>query len=250
MKIVRIALYVLGGLLLANALLLLPVINPTIGWYMQVGLSGAMLLYAVLFKKIPRKIHVIAMAAFAIPVVFASFLAIYGNINRTTHEEDVIIVLGAGVRDETVSRVLAHRLNAAQAYWEQNPQIYIVVTGGLGNRATITEAEASARYLQARGVPRERIILEDRSTSTYENLIFTQEILQMELFPDGFTAVVVSNDFHIYRAHRLARQVGMDATTLGARTDWFMWPVNYLREMTAVVNAWLNNPLTRQEIPL
>ena len=250
MKIIRLILLIAGVLLLANAAILLPMINLTIGWYLQAALSAALIAYAALFKKIPRKLHIAAACLSLIPIVFASFLAIYGNTGRVSHDEDAVIVLGAGVRGETVSRLLAHRLHAAADYWQQNPAAYIVVTGGLGNRATITEAEAMARFLAERhGIPRERILLEDQSTSTYENLIFARAILEERLQRE-FTVVVVSNDFHMYRAARLAQQVGLDATRIGARTDWYTWPVNYLREMTAVVNAWLRNPLTRHEIPL
>jgi len=251
MKIIRIILFVAGALLLLNALIILPMINPTIGWYLQLALSVALIAYAALFKKIPRKLHITAACLSLIPAVFVGFLAVYGNVNRVDHTEDAVVVLGAGVRGETVSRLLAHRLNAAADYWQQNPQAYIIVTGGLGNRATITEAEAMARFLVERhGIPRERILLEDQSTSTYENLIFTRAILEERLQRDDFRVVIVSNDFHMYRAQRLARQLGLEAGRIGARTDWYTWPVNYLREMTAVLNAWLRNPLTRDTIPL
>jgi uncharacterized SAM-binding protein YcdF (DUF218 family) len=249
MKIIRIILFVIGALGLANAAIILPVVNPTIGWYAQAALSVGLILYAILIKRIPRWLHITAASLCVIPIAFTLFLGIYGNVNNADYNEDAVIVLGAGVRGETVSRILARRLDAALAYWEQNPDAYIVVTGGLGNRASITEAEAMARYLIARGVPQEQIMLEDRSTSTYENLTFAKELLD-ERFPDGFRAVVVSNDFHMYRARRLARQVGIEATHLGAKTDWYTWPPNYLREMLAVVNAWFNNPLTRHVIPL
>jgi len=243
MKIIRIALFVFGALLLVNAIILWSMINPTIGWYLQVAISLAIITYAALFNKIPRKLHFAALALSLIPLLFASFLAIYGNTSRVDHEEDAVIVLGAGVQGERVTRILAHRLNAALAYWEQNPDAYIVVTGGLGNRATITEAEAMARFLVERGIPQERILLEDQSTSTYENLLFADAILG-EQFPQGYRAVVVSNDFHMYRAVRTARQAGLEVGHIGARTDWYTWPVNYIREMVAVVNAWLGNPLT------
>ena len=152
-------------------------------------------------------------------------------------DEDVVIVLGARVVGERVSNALAKRLDMAVYYFERNPNVYIIVCGGLGDRAIITEAEAMARYLYARGIPRERILLEDTSTSTYENLAFAYGILN-EHFPDGFRAVVVSNNFHMYRAVRTARSVGMNVNHLGAPTPTRLLAENYLREMLAVVNFW------------
>jgi len=89
----------------------------------------------------------------------------------------------------------------------------------------------------ARGVPRERILLEDLSTSTLENLTFAYGILN-EQFPEGFRAVVVSNDFHMFRAVSTARSVGMNVNHLGAPTPTRLLAENYLREMLAVINFW------------
>ena len=78
-------------------------------------------------------------------------------------------------------------------------------------------------------------MLEEKSTSTVENLAFAKEILD-EHFPEGFRAVVITSDFHIFRAVRTARFVGMDVGSMGAYTDWYTWPINYMREMLAIMN--------------
>jgi len=233
--ILRGLLFLAGVLSLANVTFMFRVANPTIAFTLQAILSVCLMGYAVFLNKIPKKIHIALIVLVAIPLIFASFLGIYGNVSNADHTEDVVIVLGAGIQGERVTRPLAHRLDTALEYWNENPDSIIVVTGGLGNRASITEAEAMARYLIARGVPESHILREELSTSTYENLVFAKEILE-ESFPDGFRTVLITNDFHIYRAVRTARQVGLDVNRLGAYTDWYTWPVNYLREMLAVVN--------------
>jgi len=238
-NIPRVALFVIGGLLLFNVVYMSRVANPTIGFTLQAVIAVGFIVYALLYNRIPKIIHIIAASLCLIPVAFTLFLAIYGNISNADHTEDVVIVLGAGVSGEQVSRTLAFRLDEALLFWRQNPEAYILVTGGLGNRATITEAEAMARYLEGRGMPRERILLEDQSTSTYENLVFAREILE-ERFPNGFRATLVTNDFHIYRAVRTARQAELDVTHIGARTVWYTWPVNSLREMLAVTSFWFS----------
>jgi len=236
--IIRIILAIIGVLSLANVVIVLRVSNPTIGFALQAGISILVITYAVFFNRIPKKIHLASGVLCTISIALVIFLFIYGNTGAATYNEDVVIVLGAGVRGESVTRPLARRLDTAFYYWQRNPDAYVIVTGGLGNRATITEAEAMARYLVRRGMPRERILLEELSTSTYENLKFAKEILDAH-FPGGFSAVLVTNDFHVFRAVHTARSVGLDVNRRGAYTDWYSWPVNYLREMLAVVNFWV-----------
>jgi len=237
-KIIRVTLLVIGTISLIGVIFLQIVTNPTIGFILQAIISTFVILYAIFFNKIPKKLHICILIVCLIPVIFVCFLGIYGNMSNVDYREDAVIVLGAGVRGETVSINLAHRLDRALEYWNENPEAVIVVTGGLGELATITEAEAMARYLIARGVPQEKILLEGKSTSTYENLTFAKEILGEHLGAE-FRVVVISNDFHIFRAVRIARQVGLDATGKGAYTLWYTRPANYLREMLAVINMWL-----------
>lgn len=235
---IRILLFILGAVSLVNVIFMFSVANPTFAFNLQAFLSICLMVYAIFFNKIHRKIHITLTVLVAIPLSFALFLGIYGNVSNVDFTEDAVIVLGAGIQGERVTRPLSHRLDAAIVYWNENPDAVIVVTGGLGNRATITEAEAMSRYLIARGVPPSQILLEELSTSTYENLMFAKEILE-ETFDGDFRVVVISNDFHIFRAIRIARQLGLDANRLGAYTDWYTWPVNYLREMVAVLNFWI-----------
>jgi len=235
--VLRVILLIIGIFSLSNVIFMYRVANPTIGFTLQAILSICLIAYAILLPRFPKWFHIAIGILAAIPLVFTLFLAIYGNTSNADYTEDVVIVLGAGIHGERVSRPLAHRLDAALDYWNENPEAIIVVTGGLGNRATITEAEAMARYLIARGVPETQIIREGQSTSTYENLVFAKELLE-EDFPDGFRAVLITNDFHIYRAVRTARQSGIEPSRIGAYTDWYTWPVNYLREMLAVFSLW------------
>ena len=238
MKFIRITLFVLGILSLANVALIFNVFDSIMIFALQISLSLFIIAYAIFFNKIPKKIHIASGILCLFPIAILLLLATYGNTTNVTYREDVVIVLGAGVVGENVTRPLARRLDAAFEYWQQNPTAYIITTGGLGERATITEAEAMARYLVRLGIPRERILLEEHSTSTYENLKFTKTILD-EHFPDDFSVVLITNDFHLYRSVQTARSVGLYVNRKGAYTDWYSWPVNYLREMIAVVHMWI-----------
>jgi len=230
---------IVGVLMLIRLFMIPSTSSMTIGVILQAIAFIAIGVYGVFFNKFSRKFHVFICICFLIPAIFAGFLVIYGNRSTTTFDEDVIIVLGAGTNVSNPSSPLARRMDTVIYYFERNPNAYVVVCGGFGVRAPISEAEAMARHLHERGIPLERIFLEDMSTSTLENLTFAQEILN-EHFPNGFSAVVVSNDFHMFRTVGTARRIGMEVSHLGASTPTHLLTENYLREMLAVVNFWFS----------
>jgi len=140
--------------------------------------------------------------------------------SRTEYAEvDAIIVLGAGLRNNVPSLILASRLNAAIEYSKTQGDIPIIVTGGLGQGEIITEAEAMSRYLIERGVDENRIIKEDASTNTRENLAFSKTIMEeLGMDTDNITVAIVSNEFHLFRAKIIAEKVGLDALGVAAET--------------------------------
>jgi len=234
----KIVLVIVCVLAVLNLTLLFSATNIHHGHIAQAAVSVFAVLYAAFLRKIPRVVHIITAGGCVIVISFAVFLAVYGNRGNPDFTEDVVIVLGAGLSGEEVGTHLARRLDAAIEYLNQNPDALVIVCGGLGAAQLITEAEAMRRYLVARGIAHDRIIMEDSSTTTYENLLFANEILS-ELFPQGFRAVLVTNDFHIFRAMSMAREIGIDAVPLGAPTPRRTIPANYLREMLAVLHMWV-----------
>lgn len=117
---------------------------------------------------------------------------------------DYIVVLGAQVRGERITKSLAKRLDAAYDYLIENENTNVICTGGQGTGEDISEAYAEKRYLMEKGIAEDRIIMEDKSTSTYENLKFTLEIIGDK---DAKIAIV-TNNFHVYRAVLLGKYVG------------------------------------------
>ena len=148
---------------------------------------------------------------------------------------DVLVVLGAQVWGTRVSRSLQVRLEAALAYLTANPGTVAVVTGGQGTGEAIPEAEAMARWLAAHGISEERILREAASTSTRENLL-----LARSLFPGERPRVgIVTNDFHLYRALKMARTLYPELSVCGiAAPSEPVLQVHYLiREFLAVLKA-------------
>ena len=129
---------------------------------------------------------------------------------------------------------MASRLERAVEYHQKNPDAVIVVSGGQGKDEKISEALAMERYLVSKGVSADKIIKEDKSTSTYENFEFSAKILS-EKFCDDYSLAFITNSFHIYRAERIAESIGVKATHSGADIEWYTVPTNYMRELMALV---------------
>ena len=235
----EIFLIVIGILLLANLVFLIFILNYNSG-FVILGLASVLLIiYAIFINSLSINTHILIGIICSIALVFTIFLAIYGNLNNATYDEDVVIVLGAGIRGERVTVNLARRLDATVEYHKKNSNAIIVVCGSQGPQEHITEALAMERYLITKGTPQEKIVKEERSHSTFENLSFASKILK-ERFPNEFSGVLITNDFHIYRSIKLARIAGISLNHIGAKTDWYTIPLNYLREMVAVCGIWIS----------
>ena len=144
---------------------------------------------------------------------------------------DALVVLGAGLRpDGTPSEALAYRLDAALDYLEDNPETACVVSGGQGLGESCTEAGAMYDYLLEQGLDAGRVTREDRSTSTAENVRNSAELLE-----PGSSVGIVTNDFHLYRALRIAEKNGLaGASGLAAPSNPLYLPQSALRECAAL----------------
>ena len=200
--------------------------------------TGIYALFYERLKKIKWLHCIIAVFAF-LYIGLGAFAMIYGRQDTVTFQEDAVIVLGSGLREEEVSSTLRNRLDMAIKYHLQNPEALIIVSGGQGPGDIISEALAMARYLEAAGVPADLIVQEGHSHSTYQNMRLSMAILE-ELFPDGYQVVVITNDFHIYRSIRFTRIVGMEgATSFHGNTPLLALPGALTREVAAIVKMWL-----------
>ena len=182
---------------------------------------------------IPRGIVVAFWSVVSLGVVLFGVLfgmILHGQSVGPKEEADYLIVLGAGLRGERPSLVLRNRINAAAKYLMKNPGSKVVVSGGQGADEPISEAEAMRRGLVELGISESRIIMEDQSTSTNENLTFSKEYIPAEA-----SVVIVTNKFHVYRACHLARECGYTSVSgLGADNVRWLNPTNYFRECMAV----------------
>lgn len=150
--------------------------------------------------------------------------------DRTT---TVVIVLGCRVIGEKPSLMLQERLDAAYSYLTKNPDAVAILSGGKGDDETIAEAECMYRYLTEKGIEVNRLIKEDQSTSTSENIRFSMEI--MEEHQLGNNAAIITNEFHEYRAGEFAKEEGLTTTSVPAKTALWLLPTYYVRELYGIL---------------
>lgn len=207
---------------------------PTIQWpeswgpHAQVVLNSLSLLIVVLFGY--------AAVCF---VAFAATAWLYRRLPLLQRPE-AVIVLGAGLLGgDRVSPLLASRLVKAQEVQRSfDPAPLLITSGGQGADETLPEGEAMRTHLIATGTPSELVVPETRSRTTRENLTLSRALLPR---PDAPVVVVTSN-YHAFRAAMLTRSLGMDARVVGSPTAGYYYPSTVIWEFAAVMrdNARLN----------
>ncbi|MGN0613944.1 MAG: YdcF family protein [Porcipelethomonas sp.] len=181
-------------------------------------------------------ISVFTLAAAAVVYIFAvSSLMLHAQLNSPGNAK-AVIVLGCKVKGDQPSRMLARRLDSAFDFLIDNEDAICIVSGGKGDDEKISEALAMKNYLTEKGIDPERIIMEDKSRSTYENFKYSAEILNQWNISE---AAVVTDGFHQYRAGIIAKKFDIKTSAVNAKTDsytkWFI-PTYWVREWMAVAN--------------
>ena len=220
--------------------------NVTVGLYIVFGLSICCFIWARFHIQLWQLsshgvllwLRWLIITGISVYLVFMG-LILSCSYTDIDYNEDIVIVLGAGVTNGKVSKVLQNRLDACIDYYNKNSDIYIAVSGGLTRLKDGTEAEAMAEYLTSHGIPPSIIIMEDKSQSTLENYKFTKQILnEKNIVHDSI--VFVTNDFHIYRAKKYAEYCGFkNAHALSTKTDLFTFVPALTREVLGVIDMWL-----------
>ena len=175
-------------------------------------------------------------------VVFLTVEVILIRTGEQQPTEDVtaVIVLGAGVNGTTPSLTLRTRITAAAEYLQQHPEVPAVLSGGQGPGEAITEAQAMYTALTDLGISSDRLLLEERSTSTEENVAFSLQILRDAGVDVSAPLGIVTNDFHQFRAGLIVRENGAVAVGIPAELPWWWLNANYyVREFFALGKLWL-----------
>ena len=151
---------------------------------------------------------------------------------KKRREADYIIVLGAGVIGTRVTPLLAARIDKGIELLHDNPNAVLIMSGGQGPGEDIAEGEAMARYAEQKGVDMGKIIVEGKSTSTEENLLFSRGLMSR----DRSRVIVVTTAYHVFRALLLAKQQGLKCIGFGAKTKWYFTLNALIREFVGYLS--------------
>lgn len=186
-------------------------------------------------KKIKILLTSLILAAIAL-FVWLGYEIKSGQQQVANGSHQYAIVLGAKVKPGGVpSLSLKNRLDVAASYLTEHPNVTVIVSGGQGKDEDRTEASVMRDYLLERGIAQARIITEEQSTSTYENLLFSKKLLP----PDTAAITIISNDFHLRRASFLAAELGLQSDVLAAKTPVSVELQSNLRERAALLKTFL-----------
>ena len=196
--------------------------------------TGAFVLAFSYAARVLRRVMLVILAVIVVAIAVVEVPIVRESLAAPSEEADYIIVLGAAVRGETPSLAMRERVEAAVEFLRAHPDCKAVLSGGKGRGESVTEAEAMRRLIVAEGISADRLILEQKSTSTRENLKFSFEAI-LDDGGDPATAAVVSSEYHICRAKMIARGLGVEVGAVPATTTHLDVRLNYfLREAFAV----------------
>ena len=148
---------------------------------------------------------------------------------------DCVIVLGSQIKEDGPSIDFKARLDSAYEYLMNNPESKVICTGGQGVYEPCSEAKGGRDYLLSLGVSKEKILIEDQSTNTVENLKNARQMINEE-----DKVVIVSADYHLYRASYIARKIGYtEVSCKGGHGLWILLPQYYTREFFALFKEYL-----------
>ncbi len=199
-------------------------------------LIGIVIIYIMKNEiKLPSLIRHIVITIIAIGVCFGLLLEgtiIYHSQKEAKPGVKYLIVLGAQVRGDRITKSLKYRLDTAKEYLNANLETKVIVSGGQGPGENLSEAEAMSRYLVEHGIDESRIIMEGNSTNTVENIQFSKSLLPS----DNTSIAVVTNGFHVFRSICIAKKQGLtNVQGLAAPSDQILTINYYVREAAGVM---------------
>lgn len=239
---------VLAGFLIRNGVQMVRREGRSLGNLLSLLAGVALLALPVAAFLLATTLHPVGIGAAALAfflsaqvglsfLAFLVFTVIYAR-RGSRSGADAVVVLGSGLIRGTVPPLLASRLDRGQRAWAaQGSSLPMIPSGGQGPDEPRAEAAAMAEYLVEHGVPAERVLPEDRSRTTEENLRFSRAVADGALPPGARPGhlLVATNNYHVPRAALLSRRLGLDADVVGGDTAGYYVPSAYLREFAAVV---------------
>lgn len=154
----------------------------------------------------------------------SAFIYVKG-FDLQTKNADYVVVLGYALEDNQMTETLKLRLDRAYEYAIDNPNANIVLCGGVTGSNTVSEAKVMYDYLVTKGIVSTRMRLEDTSTDTIENIQNCKSYIDTKS-----KVVVLSSNYHVYRASKICEKAGFEVHTLGSKAPILLLPNQFLHE--------------------
>ncbi len=190
-------------------------------------------LTSFLFKPLAYFINVmiaIFITTFCITQVYIIDTMQDTNYYETNH----VLVLGAGLINDQMTSALVERLDTTLEYLETYPNTKVIVSGGIGSYSTIAESTAMKEYLIENGINSDQIIEDPYSANTLENITNS-----LPYFNNNEVISIVTSDFHVARAIKIANDLGLNAQGISAKSNEWLLPNYLVREYFAYIKLYM-----------
>lgn len=188
-------------------------------------------------KKTLFKIVSFIFVALLISFIVIESLIIFEGGITSSEKVDFVIVLGARLYGDKPSPALLERLEVAKDYLADNKDVKVIVSGGQGINEDIPEAHAMEKFLINNDIDEDRIIIEDESTSTFENLKLSLDKIGEKEKQGKLKILIATNKYHIFRSKLLAKRLGTEPYGLPAKIPPTIIIQSYIREYFAVIKS-------------
>jgi len=160
-------------------------------------------------------------------------------VSKPKLNQDYIIVHGSGLINGNVPPLLAGRIDKAIAFYHAQKKVRqppkLILSGGQGSDEPKSEALAMAEYAQNKGIPRKDLLLEEKSTTTFENLTFAKKMMDEESGTNNYTCIFSTSNYHLLRTGIYAKLTGLHIQGIGSKTALYYLPNAFIREYIAHV---------------
>ncbi len=217
---------------------------------LSLGLGLLYLVYLIVWPQQDQAFHnpwlsflyIYASFCFTFTAGIFTLYSISNVLNQLKHPGRLykyIIVLGSGLKKgREVTPLLASRIDKGILAFHANPGSSLILSGGQGDDEQLAEGEAMRNYALEQGVPKEQVLVENRSRNTKENLLFSRELIETRekgQASDPGHILLVTNRYHLLRALLLARELDIPCDGRGAPTKFYFSINAFIREWVAYV---------------
>ena len=187
------------------------------------------------FAKTLTRICTVCLVIGLLVVAVTEVFILKASLGDPKEQVQYMVVLGAKVRESGPSVSLWDRIHGAADYLEAHPDTIAVVSGGQGPDEPMTEAKAMYDELIALGIHPDRVWMEEKATSTWENLNFTLDLIAEKTGERPGKLGILSSEYHLFRAKLFAKECGVEAVGIPARTSRLSQRINhFMREVAGV----------------